>query len=349
MSEEKSIFKGMAKKKVSLNSAFESKKQMVNEEKNKIFSSLLKEKKVEKSPYNIKDLVSGDSFKPSLSGIFLSKNNVAIPHYFSQTAIYAPRKQSRDGIERNMNKPIWAQGKLSVSYQGPELDTKIDYKLMSIVLKARDLQEKEDHIVKLNYKETMEALGLNPHHPDSRKKFHSSIERHLAAKFHFAVDNEKEGFWRPFFEAEHTVFSYKRNQLFIQLSDMIPKLFKQTENGSFSIEDMIISFAIKNSYASKLYSYYESNNNPYPIKVSTVLELCDHALEEGKKPTNNHRATLKKALNELLDLGFLEKWHFDESKDKRDPLLVVKKTKEKELNKINHKKNLEFKDDFIAK
>lgn len=280
----------------------------------------------------------------SISGRLLAKNNVAIPYYLSQTAIYAPRSSAgRD--ERNISIPIWSQGKMSVSYQGPELDTKIDYKLMSIVLKARDQNAAEKHLVKLKYKETMKALGLNPHHPDSRKKFHSSIERHLSGKFFFSMDNEKEGFWRSLFDSEKTIFSYTRNVLIIQLSDVVPKLFNYGRKETFSIEDMLISFSIKDSYAAKLYSYYESNKVPFGIKVSTILRICDHPLEDDEKPSNNQRATIKKALNELVKIGFLKSWSFQEDKDKRDPLVVVIKVEREERTSFN---SLEFKNDFLA-
>lgn len=289
-----------------------------------------------------KEIIQNNPDLGSVSGKVLARNNVAIPYYFSQTAIYAPRSTSiRD--ERNTTVPIWNQGKNSVSYQGPELDTKIDYKLMSIVLKARDQMPADKHLVKLKYKETMKALGLNPHHPDSRKKFHASIERHLSAKLFFSVDNEKEGFWKPMFESEKTVFSYTKNVLIIQLSDIVPKLFNHGRKETFSIEDMLMSFSINDSYAAKLYSYYESNKVPFAIKVSTILKICDHPIPDGDKPSNNNRATVKKALNKLIEIGFLESWSFIEDKDKRDPMVVIKKIERENRKTLEN----DFKTDFL--
>jgi hypothetical protein len=287
-----------------------------------------------------------DDGSGSVSGKVLAKNNVAIPYYLSQTAIYAPRSASDRG-DRNLSIPIWSQGKMTVSYQGQALDTKIDYRLMSIVLKARDQLSPEKHIVKLKYKETMKALGLNPHHPDARKKFHASIERHLSAKLFFSMDNEKEGFWKTLFEADKTVFSYTRNVLIIQLSDIVPMLFNYGRKETFSIEDMLLNFSIKDSYASKLYSYYESNKIPFGIKVSTILKICDHPLDDNEKPNNNHRQTIKKALNELVQIGFLRSWSFQEDKDKRDPLVIVEKIEREERQLTT--KLIEFKDDFLDK
>lgn len=323
------IFDGIVKKDNNIN-LFSSIK---DKEKSTLLEKVIKNKTSE--------IVSSDL--GSVSGKSLAKNNVAIPYYFSQSAIYAPRS-TKSRSERNTSVPIWNQGKNSVSYKGPELDTKIDYKLMSIVLKARDQLPADKHLVKLKYKETMKSLGLNPHHPDSRKKFHDSIERHLSGKLFFSVDNEKEGFWKPLFESDKTIFSYTKNVLIIQLSDIVPKLFNFERNETFSIEDMLISFSINDSYAAKLYSYYESNKVPFAIKTSTILKICDHPLLDGKKPSNNNRATVKKALNNLVEIGFLEEWNFIYEKDKRDPIVVVKKIDKdkRNISKVNY--NFDFLD-----
>ena len=304
-----------------------------------IFSSL---EKSLKEDVNTTDLILKEE-DDSLSGLRLPDNFVAMPHYFSQSSIYAPRSGDRLSISERTD--LWSQGDMNVSYEGPPLDTKIDIQLMSLVLKARDIQKSPNNIVKLKFKETMKTLGLNPHHPNSRTKFVSSLNRHLEAKLFFSIGNEEAGFWRNFFVAEGTVFDYKKNILKIQISDIIPSLFKLKNSGSFSIENMLISFAIKGSYASKLYSYYESNDIPFPIKVSTILEICDKKLPEGKKPTNNHRKVVKEALDELESLSFLENWYFDSSKDTRDPLVVVSKKSKK--NRGNSNTKIEFKTDYI--
>jgi len=302
-----------------------------------IFSSL------EKSLGVVKEISLVKNDDESLSGLRLPDNLVAMPHYFSQSSIYAPRSGDRLAISERTD--LWSQGDMNVSYEGPPLDTKIDIQLMSLVLKARDIQKSPNNIVKLKFKETMKNLGLNPHHPNSRIKFTSSLNRHLEAKLFFSVGNEDAGFWRNFFVAEGTVFDYKKNLLHIQISDIIPSLFKLKKSGSFSIENMMISFAIKGSYASKLYSYYESNDIPFPVKVSTIMEICDKKLSEGKKPTNNNRKVVKEALEELESLCFLESWYFDSTKDTRDPLVVVNKKCKKERSNSNF--NLDFKTDYI--
>ena len=312
----------------------------IDETETDIFSSINKQSKKDENKEDIKKEL------PELSNMYLPSHIVAIPHCFSQTSIYAPRASKNRNISHE-RLDIWSQGTINIVYEGPELDTAIDSRLMSLILKGRDSQKTENNIVRLKFKETMLALGLRPYHPNSRAKFTASIERHLSAKIHFIKGENEAGFWKSFFVAENTYYSYQNNILQIQLSNIIPVLFKMKDKGSFSIEDMVISFATKSSYATKLYSYYESNNIPFPVKVSTILEICDKKIEKNKKPTNNHRKIIKEALDELEKLGFLESWNFDMTKDKRDPLVVIKKV-DKKSRKRDLEKEKQFNSNYLV-
>ena len=113
-------------------SIFDKIKNKDEDKKPSLFSKLTEEKKGNQSSVfdKLKQpeiiIQPKDENTGSISGKVLAKNNVAIPYYLSQTAIYAPRSSS-GREDRNISIPIWSQGKTSVSYQGPELDTKIDY------------------------------------------------------------------------------------------------------------------------------------------------------------------------------------------------------------------------------
>lgn len=301
-------------------------------EKSKLVKALKNQKRKE-----VKSILT-DSSLPNLSGnltnVSLPNNFVGIPFYFTKSSIYAPRDNKNRG-DRNVDIPIWTQNNIEVRYKGPELDTKIDYKLLSILLKAMDLAKFENNIVILNYKETLKTLGLNPQHPDARHKFNQSIERHLSAKFMFGTQDGKEAHWKTIFNSDNTYVSYSNNIIKIELNDIVRKLFNNAEANFFTIEDMMLSFGIKNSYAIKLYSYYESNTNPYPVKLSTLFKICDKPIKI-KDINGNHKAVIRKAMNELVDLGFLESWVFKKSKSVGDPLVYVNKIK-KEEREVNTK------------
>ncbi len=72
--------------------------------------------------------------------------------------------------------------------------------------------------------------------------------------------------------------------------------------------------SLPDGIASKLFGYWASHRQPFPVKVETLHKLC------GSEMTIKHfKIELKKAL-ELLDrVGFLESWEF------RDDLVAVKR------------------------
>lgn len=303
------------------------KKEMANKEKPQVKSLLTQTR----------------SLNGRLTDISLPNNIVGIPLYFTKSSIYAPRDNRTRG-ERNIDIPVWTQNNLEIRYKGPELDTKIDYKLLSILLKAIDLARFDNNIIKLNYRETLKLLQLNPYHPDSRFKFNSSVERHLSAKFMFSTQDGKEAHWKTIFNADNTYISYSQNVIKIELNDVVKKLFRDGSESLFTIEDMMLSFGIKSSYAIKLYSYYESNQTPYPVRLSTLFKICDKPFGNSIEINGNHKAVIRKALNELRDLGFLESWKFSKSKVAGDPLVFVNKI-DKENRDI--KSTIEFNNNFL--
>lgn len=57
-----------------------------------------------------------------------------------------------------------------------------------------------------------------------------------------------------------------------------------------------------------LQAYYQSHRDPFAVKVETLMEACGSS-------TNNvtdFRKTLKSALKELYDVGYLDKWHIND-------------------------------------
>lgn len=65
--------------------------------------------------------------------------------------------------------------------------------------------------------------------------------------------------------------------------------------------------ALPDGIASKLFGYWASHREPYPVKVSTLMRLC------GAEMSPKHfREKLKISLRLLQELGFLESWQFQD-------------------------------------
>jgi hypothetical protein len=73
--------------------------------------------------------------------------------------------------------------------------------------------------------------------------------------------------------------------------------------------------SLPDGISSKLFGYWASHRNPYPVKIDTMLRLCGSGMSK-----KHFKAELKKALNHLKEIGFLEAWEF-----KRDLVAVTRR------------------------
>lgn len=65
--------------------------------------------------------------------------------------------------------------------------------------------------------------------------------------------------------------------------------------------------SLPDGIASKLFGYWASHRQPFPVKIATLVQLC------GSEMTTKHfKVELKKALDLLSKIGFLETWEFKE-------------------------------------
>lgn len=65
--------------------------------------------------------------------------------------------------------------------------------------------------------------------------------------------------------------------------------------------------SLPDGIASKLFGYWASHRQPFPVKITTLLQLC------GSEMSQKHfKIELKKALELLGKIGFLEAWEINE-------------------------------------
>ncbi|MFZ4857742.1 MAG: plasmid replication initiator TrfA [Desulfuromonadaceae bacterium] len=73
--------------------------------------------------------------------------------------------------------------------------------------------------------------------------------------------------------------------------------------------------ALPDGITSKLFGYWASHRKPYPVKIETLLKLCGSTMA-----VKHFKVELKKALDHLRRIGFLEKWEF-----KKDLVVVSRR------------------------
>ncbi len=86
----------------------------------------------------------------------------------------------------------------------------------------------------------------------------------------------------------------------VRLSKVMSLLFA---DGAFTLIDLEQRKALPEGIATKLHSYWSSHRKPYPVKVETLQKLCG-----SENELRFFRRELKKALDALVEVGFLETW-----------------------------------------
>ena len=70
--------------------------------------------------------------------------------------------------------------------------------------------------------------------------------------------------------------------------------------------------SLPDGIASKLFGYWASHRKPYPVKIGTLLKLCGSSMK-----AKHFKTELKRALELLREVGFLEAWEL------KDELVAV--------------------------
>lgn len=104
----------------------------------------------------------------------------------------------------------------------------------------------------------------------------------------------------------------------VRISKGMSQLFA---DGSFTLIDLQQRGALPEGIATKLHSYWSSHKKPYPIEIETLQKLCC-----SENELRFFRRELKKALEVLVDIGFLETWGMENN------LVVVIRKKRVSLN-----------------
>lgn len=86
----------------------------------------------------------------------------------------------------------------------------------------------------------------------------------------------------------------------VRLSKVMSLLFA---DGAFTLIDLEQRKSLPEGIATKLHSYWSSHRDPYPVKVETLQKLCG-----SENELRFFRRELKKALDALVEVGFLETW-----------------------------------------
>ena len=99
-----------------------------------------------------------------------------------------------------------------------------------------------------------------------------------------------------------------------------PEIIKLFSSDSYSRIHWEQRLSLRKPVAQWLHSFYTGHERPFPMKVSTLMTLSDTAA----KTLSSFRTALRRSLDDLVSLGFLENYFIDPDTD----LVNVKKAAE---------------------
>lgn len=234
-----------------------------------------------------------------------------MPNTFARSALFNCNKAS--GKRQNYkNFPVATLAGVEITYTGEELRQDDADVFLEICHLARETPLGDR--VQFTAYSMLKALGWG-RSTKAYTRLSNSIDRLKAnmTKVKFA-DNGRKGFGgslvRKFgwSDEEDGAEEGKNRHWVVYMEPEIVALFAEDDYTRLAREQRS---QLSGDLAKWLHSYYHTHAAPFPHKVAFLHEKCG----SQTKQLYHFRPVLKKALAELVEVGFLESWHITEDTD----------------------------------
>lgn len=222
-----------------------------------------------------------------------------LPNAMARSALFTVGNHRAPRIEFKRDKIATVAG-YEIFYTGTELRQDDEDVFLQIVHFAR--MHKLGDVVEISGNALLRALGWNAS-SKSYDRLRSIIERLKEGTIKIAHESGKRGYSGSMirkFAWQNDDDSAARTKWKIYLEKEIIELFTDDEYSLLDWDDR----RQLGYLAQWLHSFFYTHKEPFPYKVETIYSLC------GSKATElaGFRRDLKKALDSLVDIGFLESW-----------------------------------------
>lgn len=223
-----------------------------------------------------------------------------LPNSLARGALFTAVKSSSDTRSYYQKKKVASLGGISIEYRGEELRQDDSSVFMTLLHFGRGLPLGAP--IPFTAYGLLKELGWSINSVEYQH-LRDCCERLSATNVSLALDNGKEGY------AGSLIRSFRwRDEGGAQLSNwevyLEPEIVKLFTENSYTLLEWEGRKKIggRAPLALWLHAFLSTHYEPYPIKVSTYMELsCSQA-----KDMNDFRRRLKVALNRLIEIGFLE-------------------------------------------
>ncbi len=246
----------------------------------------------------------------------LHKELRAIPNSIARSALFkvADKRAPRGYINLKMAQPVAALKGIKITYSGPELrqsDEDVMLELLRICNDAKSIDG-----VRFVARRVLVAIKL-----DDQKRNYDRLKLSMSylKNGNLTIETENVGFsgslirkftWRDKQKKKDSSAREYR----VWLEPEIARLFK-----FWTSIDFTQRLRLRSSLARAIHTHMSTHDNPYPYSVRLWRTLSGSSI----KTLKHFRAELKKALEELVKVGFLKAWRIDDTDlvhvDRADP------------------------------
>lgn len=247
------------------------------------------------------------------------ENNRGVPNLCLRSSIFGVIKRGR---RRAVKGELIASLKgIGIRYTGWRLDQgDFDVLVQALHLQNHYLERTPENHVRFEVKSFLRAIGRHPGKSD-REWLKDCFRRLTATAIELNV-NVSHG-WR---KGEYTYagslvdeffYNDREQTYFLKINPKFADLF----NTGWTQLQWQQRLHLKSGLAKWLHGFYSSHREPFPLKISTVRQLCG----SDCKRMGDFRRSLRKAMNELVHVGAIQSWQIDIN----DKLHVQRMTKKR--------------------
>lgn len=228
-----------------------------------------------------------------------------IPNLCLRSALFGVIKRGR---RRAVKGEIIAAVKgIDIRYTGWRLDQgDFDVLMQALHLQARHLERTPDYFIRFQVKSFLRAIGRQS--GKSGREWLKDCFRRLTAtavEINIDVNNRllKGRYTYAGSLVDEFYYNDREQTYFLKINPKFTELF---DTGWTQLQWQQ-RLQLKTNLAKWLHGFYASHQAPYPMKIITIRLLCG----SGCKRMGDFRRCLRRAMNELVNVGAIQGWHVD--------------------------------------
>ncbi len=230
-----------------------------------------------------------------------------IPNLCLRSALFGVIKRGRRRAVKG--KIIAAVKGLDIRYTGWRLDQgDFDVLVQALHLQARHIERTPDYFIRFQVKSFLRAIGRQSG-KSGREWLKDCFRRLTATAVEINLDVNKRLQSGKYTYAGSLVDEFYYNgqeqTYFLKINPKFAELF----DAGWTQLQWQQRLRLKTNLAKWLHGFYASHQAPYPMKVITIRRLCG----SDCKRMGDFRRCLRRAMDELVNTGAIQAWHFDTS------------------------------------